>query len=456
MGIAIPSKAIENKMSFFAFRKKVQRCPSLLKLGYFCALALCSAVQAGSLKVEVSAKAAILLNAETGAVLYEKNAHQPLYPASITKVATALYALEKKGYALSDRVVASFDAVSAVSPQVKRASTSKHPLYRLEFGGSSMGLKVGEAFSFGMLFYGLMLSSGNDAANVIAEYVSGSVEQFVEELNAYIRSKGCTGTHFVAPHGLHHVDHKSTAHDMAILAREALRIPFFRTVVKTVSCPRPASNLQPESTLHQHNALIKPGSPFYYPKAIGVKTGYTSAAGYTLVAAAEDPQRKLIAVLLGCEKLDQRYRDAIALFDAAYNEPQAERTLFSKNFDSFTTQIRGGKKPLQAVLLEDLVVKYYPSECQEMISKVTWEQTPLPIQKDARVGEVCICFKDGRILARAPLFALSDVHPKLSYLLEVQCQAFKNFMWAQRCYILCILGCALLGSVFMWQHRKQS
>jgi D-alanyl-D-alanine carboxypeptidase (penicillin-binding protein 5/6) len=441
-------------MSFFAFGKKVQNYPSLLKWGYFYALALCSALQAGNLKVEVSAKAAILLNAETGAILYEKNAYLSLYPASITKIATALYALEKKGHALSDKVVASSDAVSAVSPQVKRAATSRHPAYRLEFGGSSMGLKVGEEFPLGMLFYGLMLSSGNDAANAIAEYVSGSVGQFVQELNAYIRSKGCTGTTFVAPHGLHHVDHKTTAYDMAILTREALRIPFFRTVVRTVSCPRPASNQQPESTLQQHNALVKPNSPFYYPKAIGVKTGYTAAAGYTLVAAAEDPQRKLIAVLLGCEKLDQRYRDAIALFDAAYNEPRAERTLFSRNFDSFTAQICGGKKMLQAALLEDLVVQYYPSEGEEMLSKVVWEDMVLPIRKDARVGEVRVFSKDGRILARSPLFATNDVHPKISYLARVQCQAFKSFLWAQRSYVLYILGCVLLGSVFLW-HRKK-
>src|SRR5277367_5328867 len=123
-------KAIENKMAFFVFRKEVQTYPSLFKWICFYTFVLCSALQAGSpLKVEVSAKAAVLLNAETGAILYEKNAHLSLYPASITKIATALYALEKKGHALGDRVVASFDAVSAVSSQVKRAGTSKHPAY---------------------------------------------------------------------------------------------------------------------------------------------------------------------------------------------------------------------------------------------------------------------------------------------------------------------------------------
>jgi len=305
------------------------RWSSFRKKLYFSLFAAAHSCAYGTLKMDMSAKAAILINEETGAVLYEKNAHTPLYPASITKVITALYTLEKKGHALDEEVIATHDAVSAVHPHIRRAHQKGHPPYRLEFGGTHIGIKAGEALNLRTLLYGLMLASGNDAANVIAQHVSGSVPQFMNELNAYVKAKGCKDTVLFTPHGLPHPDHKTTAYDMAKLTRIALQYPVFRDVVKTVAYTRPQTNKQAESEFHQHNALVKPGK-FYYPKATGVKTGYTTAGGYTLVASAEDENRKLIAVLLGYEQLQERYKDAIALFEAAFNEPKVTRTLFSK------------------------------------------------------------------------------------------------------------------------------
>src|SRR6267154_1991895 len=249
-------------------------------LFYF--LAFSSLQASSSLKVEVSAKGALLMNAETGAVLWEKNARIPLYPASTTKMITALYALEKKGMALDELVTASYDAVATVHPNVRRASNGQHPPYRLEFGGTHMGIKAGETLSFRTLIYGLMLASGNDAANVIAQHISGNVSAFMEELNRFVRKKGCLNTVLHTPHGLPHPEHKSSAYDLAILACESLKNPFFREVVKTTQYIRPQTNKQPESMLYQHNALVKPGR-FYYPKAIGIKTGYTLSGGYTMV-----------------------------------------------------------------------------------------------------------------------------------------------------------------------------
>ncbi len=212
-----------------------------------------------------------------------------------------------------------------------------------------MGIKAGETLPFRALIYGLMLTSGNDAANVISQYVSGSISTFMEELNRFVREKGCLQTVLYTPHGLHHPEHKTTAYDLGILACEALKNPFFREVVMTTQYVRPQTNKHPESILSQHNALVKPGR-FHYPKAIGIKTGYTLSSGYTLVSAAEDDQRKLIAVLLGCEKIEHRYKDAIALFEAGFNEKKVSRTLFSKGFDLFAYSMEGGKTPLQAYL----------------------------------------------------------------------------------------------------------
>lgn len=425
----------------------------------FCIIYLCFIFfrldAAPSLKVEVSAKAAILINAETGMILFEKNAYQPLFPASITKMVTAMYALEKKEGLLHESVQVSHDAVATVHPHVRRAVASNHPPYRLEFGGSHMGIKAGEILPLDILLYGLMLVSGNDAANVIAQHISGTIPQFMDELNDYVKSKGCLNTHLFTPHGLPHPDHKTTAYDMAILAKEAIKSPQFLEIVKTVKFTRPSSNRQNETVLYQHNALLKPGGKFYYPKAIGIKTGYTSAGGYTLVAAAKDDRRKLIAVLLGCDQLEQRYRDAISLFEAAFNEKKASRTLFSKEFDVFSHQIKGGKKALSAALGSDLIVDYFASEGQIFHPDITWREACLPIQIGQKVGEVCINSNEGQIVTRAPLFALNDVGCTLSYMLELKWKDCKQFLHWHLSFILGLIGCCILSGTFYIFHRRK-
>ncbi len=400
-----------------------------------------------SLRVDLSAKGAILINEETGAVLYEKNAHLPLYPASITKVITALYALEKKGQSMEEVVFASHEAVAAVHAEVRRCSEKGHPPYRLEFGGSHMGIKAGEGLTFRALFYGLMLASGNDAANVIAQHVSGSISQFMDELNEYVRSKGCMNTVLHTPHGLPHPEHKTTAYDMAILARCALKHPFFREVVKTTKYTRPQTNKQAESEFYQHNALVKPGK-FYYPKATGIKTGYTTVGGYTLVASAEDEDRKLIAVLLGYEQLQERYKDAIALFEAAFNEKKVSRTLFSKEFDRFSCTIKGGKTALQADLPSDLVLSYYPSEEPQFNTSVRWLSLPLPIQPGMQVGEILVTAGQGKRLVQMPLFATNLIEATLRHRTELAWASARDIISKKMAFVMAAVGLSIVGLAF--------
>lgn len=291
-------------------------------------------LQAKPLKVDTFSKSAILINAETGAILYEKNARTPGYPASITKVATALYALEKKGMSLDEIATATEEAIGVVSAQAKRINNVRYPAYRLEPGGSHINIKIGEKLPLRALLYGLMLASGNDAANVIAQHTVGSIPQFMQELNTYLKQIGCRDTNFTSPHGFHDPLHLTTALDMAIITRRALKFPIFREVVKTVRYTRPETNKQPASYLVQSNKLIKQGQ-FNYPKAIGVKTGYTSPAGHNLVAAAENGERTLIAVLMGGDEVNKRYRDAIALFEAAFAEKKSAASSLPKKLMHF-------------------------------------------------------------------------------------------------------------------------
>ncbi len=411
----------------------------------------------GALKVDISAKAAILINEETGAVLYEKNAYTPLYPASITKVITALYSLEKKGDALDEEVIASHDAVAAVHPYIRRSQQKEHPPYRLEFGGSHIGLKAGEILTLRTLLYGLMLSSGNDAANVIAQYVSGSIPQFMNEVNAFVREKGCKDTIFFTPHGLPHPDHKTTAYDMAKLTRIALQYPVFRDMVKTVKFIRPQTNKQQESEFHQHNALLKPGK-FYYPKATGVKTGYTTVGGYSLVASAQDENRKLIAVLLGYEQLQQRYKDATVLFEAAFNEPKVARTLFSKEFDLFSCPIKGGKRSLQAAIPTDLVLSYYPSEEPEFTTSIEWNALDLPIEPGKLVGQIRVAVASrGKTLLQIPLFSTQLIEATFSYRLELAWLEWKKALRQKTGMLMGATGIALITLAFylFCPYRKE-
>ncbi|PWU15705.1 MAG: D-alanyl-D-alanine carboxypeptidase [Chlamydiae bacterium] len=406
-----------------------------------------------ALQVDISAKAAVLMNAETGAVLYEKNAYLPLYPASITKIITALYALEKRGDQLEQMVKISQEALKSVSPQARRDRLGAHPPYRLEFGASLMGLKAEEQVSAEALFYGLMLSSGADAANALAEWVSGNIPRFMEELNGYVRSLGYKQTTLTTPHGLTHASHKTTAYDMCLLTKKALEQPFFCKIVKTITYLKPASNKQPPVELLQHNSLIKPGK-FYYPKAIGVKTGYTASSGYTIAAAAEDQNRKLIVVLMGCDKLEQRYRDAIALFEAGFNEPRIQRTLFSKNFDVFSIIQKKSKNPIKAILNEDVVIDYYASEEPLIKPELEWEPIVFPVQPGQRLATLSLYDQNSQILAVYPLYAVEKVHSTFYYQVLDKCLSWIISLKQPMSLLMLGLGIAVLSFSFVWVSKR--
>jgi D-alanyl-D-alanine carboxypeptidase (penicillin-binding protein 5/6) len=367
-------------------------------------------LQAAPLQVDVSARSAILINAETGRPLFEKNPHAPAYPASITKIATALYMLEMQGQRLEEQAVAAHEALAVASASAKQTLALGHPPYRLEPEGSHIGIRVGEVLPLKALLHGLLIASGNDAANVIAHHVAGDVGAFMEDLNLFLKAKGIKETHFLNPHGLHHPDHQTTAHDMALITREALKHPLFRQIVRTVRYPRPGTNKQPETVIVQTNKLLRQGGEHYYPKAIGVKTGHTSHANYTLVAAAEHEGRTLIAVLLDAPDMHQRYRDAIRLFEAAFHEKPIDRVLFTQAHDQFTQPVRGGKREaVQAALKRDFILTYFPAEEPSFRTEVVWRTLKLPIFSGDEVGELRLLGLQGEKIATAPLFALETV-----------------------------------------------
>lgn len=376
-------------------------------------------LQAKPLNVSVTAHSAIVMNADTGAILFEKQAYVPAYPASITKIATALYILDQKKPLMNQMVTVSGEALKMKNPK----NLKEAPSYWQESDGSSMRILKGEVLSVEALLHGLMLVSGNDAANALAVFLSGSVPAFLEEMNAYIRNLGCKNTQFSNPHGLHHPEHFTTAYDICLITKKALQIPKFREIVSKETYLKPKTNKQPQGEIENFNSLIKPGR-HYYSKAIGVKTGFHSAAKSTLVAAAEHEGRTLIAVLLGCEKKASRYVEATRLFEAAFAEQKEKRRLLGPE-NIFTQEVPGSKTLLHAALTKELAIEFFPAEEPECKAALHWNFPPLPIRKGQKVGEIRVLDAEQRLLQKGDLIALQEI--KGSFLLTLREMFVKFF-----------------------------
>ncbi|MBS4166099.1 D-alanyl-D-alanine carboxypeptidase DacB [Neochlamydia sp. AcF65] len=365
-------------------------------------------LNAEKLDVSVESEAAILINAASGAILYEKNAHTLNYPASITKIATTLYTLDQKGHQLSEIVSADAESIASISEQAKKKSNYTTPSHWIEYASTHIGIKKDENFTLKELLYGIMVASANDAANVVAQHVAGSVPGFMKGLNGFIKSLGCENTYFTNPHGLHHPKHQTTPYDMALLTREAMKNPIFRELAAAPKFIRPKTNKQESVVILQKNRLLRRGE-YYYPQAIGVKTGYTSIARHTLVAAAKRDGRELLAVLMKCKEGGQIYRDAIHLFEAAFNEKQEEMIILEKGPQKYLHSLKDADKPLKTFIKSSLSLKYYPAEKPVVKCYLQWHSLKLPIVKGQQVGEVYLQDRNGQQLQKVALYAEQGV-----------------------------------------------
>lgn len=248
----------------------------------------------------IQASAGVVMDVDTGVFLYSKNCDRQLYPASITKIMTALLTLEN----------ADLDAVMTCSTIV----------YELDENASNVGLSEGEQMTIRDALYTLMLESANDTANALAEYVGGSMEGFAQMMNDRAAALGCTGTHFSNPSGLSADDHYTTAHDYALIAAEAYRNEGFRTLCSTVNYDVPPTNTYEETRyLQNHHRMLISDSDFYTSWCTGGKTGFTEKAWNTLVTYGERDGRRLVCVLLHGNGADQNYLETIDLLNYGFD-----------------------------------------------------------------------------------------------------------------------------------------
>ena len=299
---------------------------------------------------DISSPAALLMDSCSGKVLYEKNMNEKRYPASLTKVMTAVVVLENCN--LKDTATVSYDAVMSLSS-----------------GYVTANLQIGEELTVEQLLYVLMVGSSNDAAIVLAEHVSGSVESFSELMNQKAKELGCTSTNFVNPNGVHDENHYSTAYDLALMAKYAMQNETFRTLVSTTSYKLPITNKydREDRLFTTTNSLLiinnnNRTDNYYYKYATGIKTGFTTPAGNCLIASANKNDLELITVVLGSgqtdEGLSERYIDTKNLFDYGYDTYTLREVIKSGGVVQ-TTNISNATrdtKKLDAVVANDISV----------------------------------------------------------------------------------------------------
>jgi len=398
------------------------------------------------LQVHVDTESALLLNPETGKVLYEKKASKEWYPASLVKIATALLAIEKGEGNLDKKVIASKNALLALPPAEKRRNNcAYYPSYYLESDASLAGLKINEELTVRDLLHGTLLVSGGDASNVLAEHFGGgSIDRFMKEVNARLIQIGCTSSHFVNPSGIHHPDQVTCAQDVAKLFFHAMHNPLFRSIVRTVKYERKG-----KSSFVQTNRLLRKG-PHFYPWAIGGKTGYYSLARYNLVAAAEKDGRLLIGVILGAEDSKSRFNAMRKLFDAAFRQKKVQKEVLSQGSQAFSRAFEGGNKPLKTYLKEKITFSFYPAEEPQLRCFLHWDEKELPIQKGEGVGHVAL-YADGRFIQKVPLYAEMDIERTL------YSKIILFFSW-EVCLLLALLPLvAVLFLVFLrWRKSEMS
>lgn len=359
----------------------------------------------------LGSQAALLIDTDSGRLLYGKNIDVKLFPASLTKVMTAIIALEQGN--LEDIVTVPYQAISSIN--------------YLE--DSNMGLLSEEQMSLDQLVSAMLIHSANDAANVIAFHISGSLEGFVEIMNNKAAELGMSNTHFENACGSHNDNHYTTARDMAALAQYAMKNEKFREIVRTPVYTIPPTNRYTlgDRIMVNTNLLLGTSRSLYqyYAPATGIKTGHTSEAGYCLISSASYSDMNLIAVTMKCDTMDEHndpltYADSRNLFEFAFANYMHQQLAVSGDivFDSKVREAKNDSRVALTVPYDLSALVPSNADSASEIVKNTDVPNPIqaPIKKGDVIGTVTYTYK-GTQIGTAELIATNDV--ELNYFLHV-------------------------------------
>ena len=343
--------------------------------------------------LELGADAAILMDATTGEILYEKNSDKKEYPASITKIMTALLALESGK--MDETITFSHNAIFGIEP-----------------GSSHIALQEGEKITMEQALYALLMRSANEAALGIAEQVDGSVEAFSNHMTQRAKELGCENTNFVNPNGLHDENHYTTAYDMALIAKEALKFDEFRKIIQTMYYEIPPTNKQSETRyLYGQHQMIKPPSIYTYEGCEGGKTGFTNEAQNTLVTYAKRDNTELIAVVLHCQGAGH-YEDTIKLFDYGFANYKTQKLSSADDIAKTISVVKQEGEKISQIdsitakpetdIYKTVPIDFDSSQLTTIIDVP--QQLTAAVNKNDEVGNVKFYYQ-GKILSTIPLLA---------------------------------------------------
>lgn len=359
-----------------------------------------------ALDIQIASPYAVLMDAETGKVLYEKNGRARIFPASTMKIATLLYILENYPDRFEESALVYDDALHRTTEAEKYRTNFAAPPYFLEPDGTMIYLRRKERIPMKSLFFAALFRSANDACNVMAHHVAGDIPNFVEQMNLWLQGMGAEATHFVNPHGLHHPEHYSCAYDMALIMRAAYHNPRFLELALERSHEKERTNLQKRELWSTNCSLLNQKDELYYPKTLFAKTGQLRVAKYNLVAVATNGERTLVAAIHKSPNRKQRYLDAIHMFEVAFNEVKEKRLLFRREETRFERTIPRGSAPIIARPKEDIYLEYFPSEEPEIDVQLEWQEgLQLPLGAEEQVGSLLVRSKHHQsLLLEVPLF----------------------------------------------------
>ena len=330
----------------------------------------------------VTAQAAIVIEASTGHVLYERNADLSMYPASTTKMMTLITALEHNGL---DEIV-----------------TVGKGAYNAE--GSTLWLDVGEQIPLGELLYGMMLISGNDGAIAIAEHCGGTVENFAAMMTQRAHELGANGTNFVNANGLPDTEHYTTARDLAIMAAHGFTLPHFEEIVSTKEISFP--------WIHDETKLLRNENQmlWFYRGANGVKTGYTDAAGRCLVTAAKQNGVQLIAVVLDSLYI---WNDSIFLLDYGFGRVSSETLIKAGEVVKTLPITSGRRKSMQVKTAGEIIMPVFAGtdNAYQIVYDLP-ESLAAPVKAGETIGKIRVVLPDGREAASVNVVTTMDVEQK--------------------------------------------
>lgn len=403
--------------------KKIYTFLMLFLLFIFC---ISTKSHASNNEPSITSGSAILLENSTSKVLFEKNMNEKLEPASITKIMTAILAIENCN--LDDVVTVPYEAISNIPS-----------------GYSVAPLQTDEQITVDQLLRVLMVHSANDAANALAYHIDGSIPAFAERMNAKLNALGLKDSHFTNPSGQHDTNHYSTAHDIAILLQYCMKNTTFKTYASLKSCQLSATNKSEERSFQNTNPMLQPNSSYYYKPLVTTKTGFTSQAMFCLASFASYNNLDLICVILHCDTSDIRFNETKNLFNFGFQN-FAFKDIASKGDTVTEISVHNATeetKSLKLVLADSVSTLINTSDNIEAISpQITLKDIPsAPIAKNKVLGTATYIINDKSYVVN--LIAANDVQLSTSktYYLQI--------------ILLIIVVIILIILLFFWKTDKK-